>query len=89
MKTLAPLAVLLREEILLGLTAQKKVHEAAKKRAKDQGYDEPVPPSLIGLRTDWRETLSPGATDEEFADNFAQTVVFALVVAISEGLELD
>ena len=88
-KTLAPLAVLLREEILLGLTAQKKVHEAAKKRAKDQGYDEPVPPSLIGLRTDWRETLSPGATDEEFADSFAQTVVFALVVAISEGLELD
>lgn len=88
-KTLAPLAVLLREEILLGLTAQKKVHEAAKKRAKDQGHDEPVPPSLIGLRTDWRETLSPGATDEEFADSFAQTVVFALVVAISEGLELD
>lgn len=88
-KTLAPLAVLLREEILLGLTAQKKVHEAAKKRAKDQGHDEPVPPSLIGLRTDWRETLSPGATDEEFADSFAQTVVFALVVAISEDLELD
>lgn len=88
-KTLAPLAVLLREEILLGLTAQKKVHEAAKKRAKDQGHDEPVPLSLIGLRTDWRETLSPGATDEEFADSFAQTVVFALVVAISEGLELD
>lgn len=88
-KTLAPLAVLLREEILLGLTAQKKAHEAAKKRAKDQGHDEPVPPSLIGLRTDWRETLSPGATDEEFADSFAQTVVFALVVAISEGLELD
>lgn len=89
MKTLAPLAVLLREEILLGLTVQKKVHGAAKKRAKDQGHDEPVPPSLIGLRTDWRETLSPGATDEEFADSFAQTVVFALVVAISEGLELD
>lgn len=88
-KTLAPLAVLLREEILLGLTAQKKAHEAAKKRAKDQGHDEPVPPPLIGLRTDWRETLSPGATDEEFADSFAQTVVFALVVAISEGLELD
>jgi len=88
-KTLAPLAVLLREEILLGLAAQKKVHEAAKKKAKDQGYDEPVPPSLIGLRTDWRETLSPGATNEEFADSFAQTVVFALVVAISEGLELD
>ena len=88
-KTLAPLAVLLREEILLGLAAQKKIHEAAKKEAKDQGYDEPVPPSLIGLRTDWRETLSPGATNEEFADSFAQTVVFALVVAISEGLELD
>ena len=88
-KTLAPLAVLLREEILLGLTAQKKIHEAAKKKAKDHGDDEPVPPSLIGLRTDWRETLSPGATDEEFTDSFAQTVVFALVVAISEGLELD
>lgn len=88
-KTLAPLAVLLREEILLGLAAQKKIHEAAKKKAKDHGYDEPVPPSLIGLRTDWRETLSPGATNEEFADSFAQTVVFALVVAISEGLDLD
>ena len=88
-KTLAPLAVLLREEILLGLATQKKIHESAKKKAKNQEHDEPVPPSLIGLRTDWRETLSPGATNEEFADSFAQTVVFALVVAISEGLELD
>lgn len=88
-KTLAPLAVLLREEVYLGLKTQQKNHSSAKKHAKSQGYDDPVPPELVGLYADWRATLSPGAEKQEFADSFAQTVVFALVVAISEGLELN
>lgn len=88
-KTLAPLAALLREEVYLGLTAQQKNYEEAEERAKSQGHDDPVPPELVGLFADWSATLSLGAKEQEFADSFAQTVVFALVVAISEGLELD
>ena len=88
-ETLAPLAALLREEVYLGLTAQQKNYEEAEERAKSQGHDDPVPPELVGLFADWSATLSLGAKEQEFADSFAQTVVFALVVAISEGLELD
>ena len=33
--------------------------------------------------------LYPRSTDEEFADGFAQTVVFSLVIALSEGQDLS
>lgn len=48
-----------------------------------------IPPPLVGLRKDWRDTLAPSTSNEEFADSFAQTVVFSLVVALSEGHELS
>jgi hypothetical protein len=39
---------------------------------------------LVRLARDWRQLLFPGATDEEFADAYAQTVTFALLLGRSE-----
>ena len=89
-ETLAPLAALLREEMLLGLDAQEKTYKADQAKAKKKGEEDLLIPSkLVGLRDDWRDTLAPGTSNEEFADSFAQTVVFSLVVALSEGHNLS
>jgi hypothetical protein len=40
---------------------------------------------LVQLAKDWRELLFPDATNEQFADAYAQTVTFALLLAQSEG----
>ena len=89
-ETLAPLAALLREEMLLGLSAQEKTYKAEQAKAKKKGEEDfVVPPPLVGLRKDWRDTLAPSTSNEEFADSFAQTVVFSLVVALSENLDLS
>jgi len=79
--TIAPLAVLLREEVLESLKADRRF-------AKANNIDPSMRP-FVGLHRDWRASLYPRATDEEFADGFAQTVVFALVVGLSEGIELE
>lgn len=89
-ETLAPLAALLREEMLLGLSAQEKSYKAEQAKAKKKGEEDfVIPPPLVGLRKDWRDTLAPSTSNEEFADSFAQTVVFSLVVALSEGHDLS
>ena len=89
-ETLAPLAALLREEMLLGLSAQEKTYKAEQAKAKKKGEEDfVIPPPLVGLRKDWRDTLAPSTSNEEFADSFAQTVVFSLVVALSEGHDLS
>lgn len=89
-ETLAPLAALLREEMLLGLAAQEKTYKADQAKAKKKGEEDfVIPPPLVGLRKDWRDTLAPSTSNEEFADSFAQTVVFSLVVALSEGHDLS
>lgn len=89
-ETLAPLAALLREEMLLGLAAQEKTYKADQAKAKKKGEEDfVIPPPLVGLRKDWRDTLAPSTSNEEFADSFAQTVVFSLVVALSENLDLS
>lgn len=89
-ETLAPLAALLREEMLLGLSAQEKTYKAGQAKAKKKGEEDfVIPPPLVGLRKDWRDTLAPSTSNEEFADSFAQTVVFSLVVALSENLDLS
>ena len=89
-ETLAPLAALLREEMLLGLAVQEKTYKAEQAKARKKGEeDEVLPPQLVGLRKDWRDTLAPSTSNEEFADSFAQTVVFSLVVALSEGHKLS
>ena len=89
-ETLAPLAALLREEMLLGLAIQEKTYKADQAKAKKKGEEDfVIPPPLVGLRKDWRDTLAPSTSNEEFADSFAQTVVFSLVVALSEGHDLS
>lgn len=89
-ETLAPLAALLREEMLLGLAVQEKTYKADQAKAKKKGEEDfVIPPPLVGLRKDWRDTLAPSTSNEEFADSFAQTVVFSLVVALSEGHNLS
>ncbi|RPI59663.1 MAG: DNA methyltransferase, partial [Planctomycetaceae bacterium] len=40
---------------------------------------------LVQLATDWRRLLFPYASDEQFADAYAQTVTFALLLARGEG----
>lgn len=40
---------------------------------------------LVQLASDWRQLLFPDAPDEKFADSYAQTVTFALLLARSEG----
>ena len=42
---------------------------------------------LVQLAEDWRELLFPDAPDERFADAYAQTVLFALLLGRSEGAE--
>lgn len=78
--TLAPLARLLREE----------VHDAlrAERRAIKGGAD-PAAMPFTGIAKDWRRLLFPQAKDEEFSDGFAQTVVFALLLALSDGIDLS
>lgn len=40
------------------------------------------------LRADWRQILFPEATDKEFADGYAQAVVFGLLMARVRGISL-
>ena len=42
---------------------------------------------LVQLAQDWRELLFPDAPDERFADAYAQTVLFALLLGRSEGAD--
>jgi hypothetical protein len=42
---------------------------------------------LVQLAMDWRQLLFPEAPDEQFADAYAQTVTFALLLGRSEGAE--
>ena len=42
---------------------------------------------LVTLQRDWRQLLFPDATDKQFADAYAQTVTFALLLGRSEGAE--
>lgn len=78
-ETLAPLARLLREEVQDALTEER--------RAKRAGAD-PATLPFLGIRADWRRLLFPQAKDEEFSDGFAQTVVFALLLALDDGIDL-
>lgn len=42
---------------------------------------------LVQLARDWRQLLFPDASDDQFADAYAQTFTFALLLARSEGAE--
>ena len=49
-------------------------------------FKDPSSP-LIQLANDWRQLLFPDASDEQFADAYAQTVAFALLLGRSEGAD--
>ena len=42
---------------------------------------------LVQLASDWRQLLFPDASDAQFADAYAQTVTFALLLGRSEGAD--
>lgn len=44
---------------------------------------------LLDLAEDWHLTLLPDASEDRFADNYAQAVTFGLLMARSRGLPLD
>lgn len=76
---IAPLTRLLRGEVLDQL--------ADEQRAMAAGAGEDQQP-FHGLARDWRRLLFPTAADDTFADGYAQTVTFALLLARTEGIEL-
>ena len=45
-------------------------------------------PSLTNLAADWRKFLFPSATDEAFADGYAQAVTFGLLMARARDITL-
>lgn len=75
----APLARVLREEVSEALRAER--------RAVKAGADKALQP-FLGAAQSWRRLLMPAAKDDEFADGYAQTVTFALLLARAEGLDL-
>ncbi|MFM9634487.1 MULTISPECIES: type ISP restriction/modification enzyme [Streptomyces] len=78
-RSVAPLTRLLRGEVLDQLEAER--------RAITLGADEYSQP-FQGLARDWRSLLFPEATDDVFADGYAQTVTFGLLLARSEGIDV-
>ena len=78
-RAVAPLTRLLRGEVLDQL--------AGERRAVAQGAVEQAQP-FLGLARDWRALLFPTASDEVFADGYAQAVTFALLLARAENIEL-
>jgi len=42
--------------------------------------------ALTDLAMDWRKLLFPGASDEQFADGYAQAVTFGLLMARAKGI---
>ncbi|MFF8841393.1 type ISP restriction/modification enzyme [Streptomyces sp. NPDC015127] len=75
---IAPLCRLLREAVREQLRAETQLDTA------DTGGNRP----FTGLRSDWRRYLFPTADDATFADGYAQTVTFALLLARTEGIPL-
>ncbi|MEU3449169.1 type ISP restriction/modification enzyme [Streptomyces thermolilacinus] len=75
---IAPLCRLLREAVREQLRAEAELDAA------DASTERP----FTGLRSDWRRLLFPTADDATFADGYAQTVTFALLLAHTEGIPL-
>lgn len=78
-RAVAPLTRLLRGEVLDQLRSEAAAI-AVKKNA---------PTPFRDLAKDWRQLLFPSATDEAFADGYAQSVTFALLLARSENIKLE
>ncbi len=46
-------------------------------------------PALTALASDWRKLLFPDASDAQFADGYAQTVTFGMLMARAREIELS
>lgn len=78
-RAVAPLTRLLRSEVLDQLVGER---DAVAQGAAE--YEQP----FLGLARDWRQLLFPTATDDVFADGYAQAVTFALLLARTEDIDL-
>ena len=78
-RAVAPLTRLLRGEVLDQLDIERR-----KIKAGETEDEQP----FLGLARDWRALLFPTATDAVFADGYAQTVTFALLLARTENIDL-
>lgn len=79
-RSIAPLTRLLRGEVLDQLAIEaRRISEGADVHAQ----------AFHGLAADWRNLLFPDASDETFADGYAQSVTFALLLARSEEIDFD
>lgn len=78
-RAVAPLTRLLRGEVMDQLNLESRAIKAGEDRASQPFH---------GLARDWRKLLFPTATDDTFADGYAQTVTFALLLARTEGITL-
>jgi hypothetical protein len=79
-RAIAPLTRLLRAEVADQLRIESERIAQGKER-----WDQP----FTGLADDWRRMLFPDADDDTFANGYAQTVSFALLLAKSEKIALD
>jgi len=78
--TIAPITRMLRTKVIEQLTL-----ETARVTAGAPKHDQ----LFLGLASDWRSLLFPDASDEVFADGYAQTVTFALLLARTEEIDLE
>ncbi|WP_240662436.1 type ISP restriction/modification enzyme [Streptomyces sp. WAC 06738] len=76
---IAPLCRLLRAAVREQLAA-----ESRSTAPEDDARTRP----FTGLKSDWRRLLFPSADDATFADGYAQTVTFALLLARTENIPL-
>ena len=78
-KTIAPITRMLRTKVI----EQLDIENANVKKGEPKHQQQ-----FLGLASDWRKLLFPDATDAVFADGYAQTVTFALLLARTEGIDL-
>lgn len=78
--TVAPITRMLRTKV----KEQIDIEHANVKKGEPTGKQ-----VFLGLASDWRKLLFPDATNEVFADGYAQTVTFALLLARTEGIDLE
>jgi hypothetical protein len=79
-RAVAPMTRLLRGEVIDQLAAERKAIASGADK-----YSQP----FTGLARDWRALLFPQASDSTFADGYAQTVTFALLLARTEGIPVS
>lgn len=76
----APMTRVLRSEVIAQLQLEQQAIDAG-----SDMYSQP----FHGIAADWRRLLFPRASDETFADGYAQAVAFALLLARTQGVDLE